>query len=448
MRKRLAQIQRTVEELTEQLALPIDAGHMKKYQIGSIAQQLDILPNNVSNDLNELFRTGQLMKIKGRPVYYLSLPKLEKILHRTLPTNEADGLEQFFSLIQPNRAAAPSTTASLHTGALNAVTSSEMDQLIGADKSLYLQIRQAKAAILYPPSGLHTLITGQTGTGKSSFARSMYDFAVKSGRLAPGAPLVTLNCANYADNPQLLLSQLFGHVRGAFTGADKDHAGLVEHADKGVLFFDEIHRLSAEGQEKLFLLMDCGTYNRLGETGKERHAKVLILGATTEDPDKTMLSTFLRRIPVHITLPPLCERTIQERLELVLYFLWQESRALKMRIAVDRTLIFAFCYYSCAANIGQLSTDIKLTCANAHYDYLTGKNRSLLIQISHLDENVRQGLFTVTNSRNELLNPLFKPKGDDPILFDGGMTYQDVLELYINPSVDKTALNCQVKKDI
>ncbi|WP_369518113.1 sigma 54-interacting transcriptional regulator [Intestinimonas butyriciproducens] len=435
MRKRLALIQQTVETLTEQFSLLADADHMKKYQITSIAEQLGILPNNASNDLNELFRTGQLMKIKGRPVYYLSLPKLEKKLHMTLRTNQADGLEHFFSLIQPDRASNPSATVHPCSGALDAVTSSEMDQLIGADKSLYLQIRQAKAAILYPPSGLHTLITGQTGTGKSSFARSMYDFAVKSGRLAPDAAFVTLNCANYADNPQLLLSQLFGHVRGAFTGADKDHVGLVEYADKGILFFDEIHRLSAEGQEKLFLLMDRGTYNRLGETGKERHAKVLILGATTEDPDKAMLSTFLRRIPVHITLPPLCERTIQERLELVLYFLWQESRTLKMRIAADRTLIFAFCYYSCAANIGQLSTDIKLTCANAHYDYLTGKNRNMLIQISHLDENVRQGLFTVSNSRNELLNPLFKPTGDGPITFDGGMSYEDILGLYINRSV-------------
>ena len=106
-----------------------------------------------------------------------------------------------------------------------------------------------------------------------------------------------------------------------------------------------------------------------------------------------------------------------------------------MRIAADRTLIFAFCYYSCAANIGQLSTDIKLTCANAHYDYLTGKNRNMLIQISHLDENVRQGLFTVSNSRNELLNPLFKPTGDGPITFDGGMSYEDILGLYINRSV-------------
>lgn len=434
MRKRLAMILQTVEALTEQLPLPADTKDMKAFQITSIAEQLSILPNNASNDLNELFLTGHLLKIRGRPVYYLSLPKLEEKLDRPFHTNEADSLEIFFSLLQPDITAvpAPAGAENCHGRGLNAATASDMDLLIGSNRSLRRPIRQGKSAILYPPSGLHTLITGQTGTGKSSFARSMYDYAVKSGRLAPGAGFVTLNCANYADNPQLLLSQLFGHAKGAFTGADKDHAGLVEYADNGILFFDEIHRLSAEGQEKLFLLMDRGVYNRLGETGKERHAKVLILGATTENPDVAILSTFMRRIPVHITLPPLAERSIQERLELVLYFLWQESRALKLRISADRTLIFAFCYYSCAANIGQLSTDIKLTCANAYYDYLTGKNHPLCIQIPHLDENVRQGLFTVSNSRNELLLPLFRDKSGTPVTFDGSVPYHEILERYLD----------------
>lgn len=429
MRKRLIAVRQTVEELTQRLTLPPDAGQLAGCRLSEIARRLGILPNNASSDLNELFLAGQLFKIKGRPVYYLSLPKLEELLHTALPVNQADGLEQFFKLIQPEPAAPDPSPG--YGGPLNAATSSDMDLLIGVDKSLHQQIRQAKAALLYPPSGLHTLITGQTGTGKSSFARSMYDYAVRSGRLAPGAPFITLNCANYADNPQLLLSQLFGHIRGAFTGADKDHAGLVEHANNGILFFDEIHRLSAEGQEKLFLLMDRGIYNRLGETGKEHHAKVLILGATTEEPGAAMLGTFLRRIPVHITLPPLCERSLQERLELVLYFLWQESKTLKKRILADRLLIFSFCYYSCEANVGQLSTDIKLSCANAHYDYLTGKNKSVLLQISHLSESVRQGLFTASNGRNELLEPLFKQNDDGPIMFDGGMTYQDILERYI-----------------
>ena len=61
-------------------------------------------------------------------------------------------------------------------------------------------------------------------------------------------PFVTFNCADYFNNPQLLLSQLFGHVKGAFTGADTDKIGLVEKANGGILFLDEVHRLPPDGQ--------------------------------------------------------------------------------------------------------------------------------------------------------------------------------------------------------
>ena len=71
------------------------------------------------------------------------------------------------------------------------------------------------------------------------------------------------------------MSQLFGYSKGAFTGADSDKPGLVELADKSILFLDEIHRLNPEGQEKLFILMDRGIFRRLGETSKTRRADVL-----------------------------------------------------------------------------------------------------------------------------------------------------------------------------
>lgn len=131
--------------------------------------------------------------------------------------------------------------------------------LVGADGSLKYQLRVAMAAVAYPPNGLNMLITGSTGSGKSHFARTIWEYAKETGALC-GAhgqiPFVEFNCAEYADNPQLLLSHLFGYKKGAFTGALEDKPGLVEQADGGILFLDEIHCLSSTGQEMFFSLLD------------------------------------------------------------------------------------------------------------------------------------------------------------------------------------------------
>ena len=137
------------------------------------------------------------------------------------------------------------------------------------DGSLKIAIEQAKR-LSYPPKGLNTLLVGPTGVGKTTFAEMMYNYGVHSGRMNSDAKFNIFNCSEYADNPQLLLSQLFGHAKGSFTGADKDKSGLIEKTNGGILLLDEIHRLPPEGQEMLFLLMDKGVYRRLGETVKRK----------------------------------------------------------------------------------------------------------------------------------------------------------------------------------
>lgn len=108
---------------------------------------------------------------------------------------------------------------------------------------------------------------GDTGAGKSYMARQIYEFSVRHGVLPEGAPFITLNCAQYANNVELLSSNLFGYVKGAFTGAYGTSKGLLEAADGGMLFLDEVHRLNNESQEKLFIFLDQGIFRRMGESG-------------------------------------------------------------------------------------------------------------------------------------------------------------------------------------
>ena len=291
--------------------------------------------------------------------------------------------------------------------------------LIGAKEDLQIPIKQAKAAMLYPPNGLHLLITGPTGTGKTTFANTIHKFAINSGCLKKDAPYIIFNCADYAENKQLLLSQLFGHTKGAYTGAEKEKTGLVDNANGGILFLDEIHRLPPEGQEMLFSLIDRGTYSRLGETKATHSAKVLIIGATTEEPKNTILETFLRRIPMVITLPALNKRPLKVRMQLICSFFQEEALKIGKLLIVEKEVIKMLLLYKCQGNIGQLKNDIRIICANSFIENITTcKTDSIKIKLSQIIENMDKRFFTFEEKKQELMQT-FNFNNCENIIFSG-----------------------------
>lgn len=275
-------------------------------------------------------------------------------------------------------------------------------KIIGHNESMKLQIRQAQASVLYPPKGLHTLVLGPSGVGKSYLAQLMHEYAVTTGNFDDDAPFVAFNCADYADNPQLLLAQLFGYVKGAFTGADKDKAGLVEKANNGILFLDEIHRLPGEGQEILFNILDKGMFRKLGETENYTKVNVLIIAATTEKTESSMLLTFRRRIPMVIDIPPLSERTKPERFKIVQTFFREEANRIQKNIVVDVDAQKALMLYHCPGNVGQLRSDIQVGCARALLNTLLEKSDLIRIKLSDLANHVRIGLLDIDRKDDQI----------------------------------------------
>jgi len=263
----------------------------------------------------------------------------------------------------------------------------DFSKLVGFDYSLVKNIQQAKAAILYPPAGLPTLIVGESGTGKSLFAECMYQYALNKKVLKEDAPFVSLNCADYADNPQLLLSILYGYKKGAFTGADQNAEGMVDAAQGGVLFLDEIHRLPAKGQEMLFSILDKGKFRRLGETNVEHEASVYFIGATTENIESSLLLTFRRRIPMIIELPNLRNRSIQEKAQLVYDFLQEEANRTQCKILVKNKILSAFVLKEYQGNVGQLRSEIQVTCANAYVEKMNSDKTEIHIDFNELIYN-------------------------------------------------------------
>lgn len=273
-------------------------------------------------------------------------------------------------------------------------------EIVGHDRSLKMQISQAKASVLYPPKGMHTLIIGDSGVGKSQLAEAMYRYAIQTSNFTSESPFVSFNCADYAENPQLLLSQLFGYVKGAFTGAEKEKDGIIELANQGILFLDEVHRLPSEGQEILFTILDKGTYRKLGETMSERRAKIMIITATSENHNSTLLTTFRRRIPMVIELPSLAKRSTRERYQLIKQFFSEESKKINKDIYVEKDTFRMLMVYECAGNIGQLRSDIQVACARALLNTMIKKQELLVVHPMEVANHVKIGMLD-KDMRNE-----------------------------------------------
>ncbi|GMB00142.1 sigma 54-interacting transcriptional regulator [Pelosinus sp. IPA-1] len=255
--------------------------------------------------------------------------------------------------------------------------------LVGHNGSLENNVIQSKSAILYPPFGLATLIIGESGVGKTQFAECMYNFAKQKKVIGETIPFIVFNCADYSDNPQLLLSLLYGYKKGAFTGADSDTEGIVEHANNGILFLDEIHRLPPKGQEILFSILDRGQFRRLGETKDERKVKIMFIGATTENIESNLLLSFRRRIPMIISIPSLHERAFVEKVEIIYDFFQKECNRINVKIFVESKVIEILTLKRFNGNIGQLKSTIQVVCARAFMKNI-GKD-SEIISIGYED---------------------------------------------------------------
>ena len=383
--KRIDKIYSYMVEQSKQFILK-DIKSARSFSAEDIAKGLSMMRNNVSLELNNLFRQDKIIKIKGRPVLFLDRKTVEKILENKIKLGPLE-LENLNELIDDENT--PDTQKS------------PFDSLIGYDTSLRTHIEQAKAAVLYPPSGLNTLIVGPTGVGKTLFANMMYKYAMYVKKINSKAPFVLFNCADYYNNPQLLLSHLFGHIKGAFTGADVEKEGLVAKANGGILFLDEIHRLPPEGQEMIFYFMDTGTYNKLGETERNRKSTVLIIGATTEDPASSLLKTFVRRIPIVISLPSLEERPCRDKLNIVKFLLTNEAHRVNKTIKVDAEAVKAIIGSASYGNIGQMKSNIQLVCATGFLNSIDNKD-FIEIDFKSLPSDIKNGLFSLSSKRMEM----------------------------------------------
>ncbi len=175
-----------------------------------------------------------------------------------------------------------------------------LGELVGASRTMADVMRQVETAA---PSTASVLITGETGSGKEVVARTLHALSPRAHQ-----PFVAINCSAIPES--LMESEIFGHERGAFTGAAERRLGCFELADGGTLLLDEIGEMPAQTQAKLLRVLEDGKVRRIGSK-VETPVNVRVLAATNKDPQQAVTQGMLRqdlyfRLNVfHIHLPPL-----------------------------------------------------------------------------------------------------------------------------------------------
>ncbi len=201
------------------------------------------------------------------------------------------------------------------------------------------------------PTESSVLVRGASGTGKELVARALHNNSSRRDR-----PLVTINCATLQEN--LLESELFGHEKGAFTGAVQAKPGLVEVAEGGTLFIDEVAEMSPGLQAKLLRVLEDGHYRRVGST-QELNANVRIIAATNKPLEEEQKAgrfredLYYRLNVVSIVLPPLRERRTDIP-ELVEHFL-KTRQVGPVRFKLDPEALDALMRHDWPGNVRELA---------------------------------------------------------------------------------------------
>jgi transcriptional regulator with GAF, ATPase, and Fis domain len=218
-------------------------------------------------------------------------------------------------------------------------------------RHLLSQVRKVAA------SQSEVLIRGESGTGKELLARALHETSPRAGK-----PFVKVHCA--ALSPGLLESELFGHVKGAFTGAHRDKVGRFELADGGTLFLDEIGDIDPSVQVKLLRVLQEMTFERVGSS-EPVQVQVRLIAATHQDLEELIRrgrfreDLYYRLNVISITMPPLRERA-EDVPELVQHFLrLYGTRCGRPDLAIDDDALAALKAYPWPGNVRQLENAVE-----------------------------------------------------------------------------------------
>jgi two-component system, NtrC family, response regulator PilR len=274
----------------------------------------------------------------------------------------------------------------------------DVPEIVGSSEALRELLHQVRRVAAF---NAHVLILGETGTGKELVARALHRLSPRSGR-----PFVAINCAAIPDT--LFESELFGHVKGAFTGAVTAKKGLLEQADGGTLFLDEIGDLSPTSQAKLLRTLESGTCRKVGGTA-ERPVDVRVVSAANRDLQEEVRAglfredIFYRLAALEVRLPPLRERS-DDVPQLASFFLDQLAEGSEVG-GFSEEAIGLLESYEWPGNVRELQNAVQRLLARASGKFITGEDVIRSGVVGH-KQKLKQSLPSPRNRREAVMSGL------------------------------------------
>lgn len=303
-----------------------------------LASQLNIQRSNLSAILNELVRENKLEKISGRPVLYKIHDKI-------------DEKDSIFS------------------------------QLIGANGSLVKPIQDIKSTLLYPGKKPVILLSGENGTGKSLFAKKIYEFSKKEGLINQNGKFVKLNCKYYMNDETKIKNLFLDYGKSA-----------IEKAKNGMVYFDNVHLIPEKYKSIIYDLIEISSK-------KENNFMVVLSSNYFNGND--LKSNALDNISIKIDLPSLDKRGLSERLELVQEYLKKEAKKVGKSIVIEPETLECLMLYHCKNNIKQLVNDISSACSHAFLKNLDNDS-NVYVYLDDFPIYVKKGLIFYKEKAIEL----------------------------------------------
>ena len=366
-------IERISSYLKEQTDAILQDGLNNEPGIDALLCALDLHLDraNVSKDLNRLWKEGRAVKVQGKPVYYLDYTVLSRHFpNQYIPSiiSKNENLTDFLSM-QPYK--------KVHTE--NNYFNNTLDDMIGAKGSLSEVIINAKSAISYPPYGIHCLILGNAGVGKTLLTQRMYNFACQV-RKADSIPFMTLSCQNYQENPQLFSEALFGSKT---KNNSRYSPSIFETCKNGIIVLEQIDRLPFSCQTQLASILSRKRYHTIYQQD-EQQLQSMIIATTSKNNDDCKIETIAKFMPIQLKMEDIDKRGIYEKIELIMDLFSEEAIHTHTTIRVHKDIIAWLASKKFPNNIIQMRNEIQISCSKAYMEINDPKKQIVYVSFQSL----------------------------------------------------------------